>query len=305
MKYTIPEEQAGMRLDKILLELLPDQSRTVLQKRIEKGEVRINGKAVRKHFFVHAGDEVDILKEKKIVKKEEKSFLAPSIIFETDEYVILNKPPGMIAHPTERQSSGTVVDFLLKKYPKIKGVGDDPLRPGIVHRLDKDASGIMVAAKTQSAFDVLKRQFFLREVKKQYLILVYGSVTPNEGVIALPISRSTQKRTRFAAGTKTGRAAETQYFVERHVNPYYTLVRVEPKTGRTHQIRVHFLSKGYPVVGDVLYRSRNIKKPLSVRLMLHAEFLGFKDVSGAWQEYTCPPGEDFWEVVKMVKKIKT
>ena len=208
----------------------------------------------------------------------------------------------MIAHPTERQSSGTVVDFLLKKYPKIKGVGDDPLRPGIVHRLDKDASGIMVAAKTQSAFDILKRQFFLREVKKQYLILVYGKVTPNEGVITLPISRSTQKRTRFAAGTKGGRAAETEYWVERHIRAYYTLVRVEPKTGRTHQIRVHFLSKGYPVIGDVLYRSRNIKKPLSVRLMLHAEFLGFKDVSGTWQEYTCPPGEDFLKIIKQIER---
>ncbi len=301
MKYTIPEEQVGMRLDKILLLLMPEQSRATIQKRIEKGGVLVNGTAVKKHFFVHTGDVIDIANEKEIEKKYEQCTLVPSIISETDEYVILNKPSGMVAHPTVRHTSGTVVDFLLKKYPKIRGVGDDPLRPGIVHRLDKDASGIMVAAKTQSAFDTLKRQFFLREVKKQYLILVYGSVTPNEGVITAPISRSTQKRTRFAAGTKTGRTAETQYWVERHLRAYYTLVRVEPKTGRTHQIRVHFLSKGYPVVGDVLYRSRNIKKPLPVRLMLHAEFLGFKDVLGVWQEYMCPPGEDFLKVVKQAE----
>ncbi|MBI2645138.1 RluA family pseudouridine synthase [Candidatus Uhrbacteria bacterium] len=301
MKYVIPEEQAGMRLDRVLLILMPEQSRATIQKRIEKGEIRVNEKIVRKHFFVHAGDSIDIGEEKKVEKKQKPSSLAPSILSETDEYVVLNKPSGMVIHPTTRQTDGTVVDFLLKKYPKIKGVGDDPLRPGIVHRLDKDASGIMVVAKTQDAFDVLKRQFFLREVKKQYLILVYGNVTPHEGVIALPISRSTQKRTRFAAGTKGGRAAETQYWVQRHLRAYYTLVRVEPKTGRTHQIRVHFLSKGYPVVGDVLYRSRNIKKPLPIRLMLHAEFLGFKDVSGAWQEYTCPPGEDFSKVVRQVE----
>lgn len=301
MEYVVLKEETGMRLDKMLLKLLLEQSRTVLQKRIEKGEVRVNGMTVRKHFFLHTGDVIYIDKEeRKVVKKEEKSFLIPHIISETDEYSILNKPSGMITHPTQRQSSGTVVDFLLKKYPKIRGVGDDPLRPGIVHRLDKDASGIIVVAKTQGTFDNLKRQFFLREVKKQYRILVYGKVTPMEGVISAPLERSTTKRTRFAAGTKKGRAAETHYWVEEYIKGY-TLVCVEPKTGRTHQIRVHFLSKGYPVVGDVLYRSRNIKKPLPVRLMLHAEFLGFKDVSGVWREYTCPPGEDFLNVIKQIE----
>lgn len=305
MNYTISKEQAGMRLDKILLELFPEKSRSALQKSIEKGSVRVNSATVRKHFFVHAGDVIEWEKtatEKAVQKKEILSVLMPAVISETDDYVVLHKPSGMIVHPTARHESGTVVDFLLKKYPKMRNVGDDPLRPGIIHRIDKDASGIMVAAKTQQAFDMLKRQFFLRTVKKQYLILVYGKVTPQEGVITAPLERSTSKRTRFAAGTKEGRAAETRYWVEEYVRGMYSLVRVEPKTGRTHQIRVHFLSKGYPVVGDVLYRSRNIKKPLSVRLMLHAEFLGFMDVSGVWQEYHCPAGEDFWDAVKMVKK---
>jgi len=299
MKHIISKEQTGMRLDKILMTLFPALSRSALQKKIEKGGVRVNDAIVRKHFFVRLGDVIEIAEEEKNEKPREEMRLEPHIISETGEYVILDKPSGMIVHPTARHESGTVVDFLLKKYPQMRNIGDDPLRPGIVHRLDKDASGIMVVAKTQNAFDVLKRQFFLREVKKQYIILVYGKVTPQEGVITLPLARSTQKRTRFAAGTGAGRTAETQYWVEEYLK-MYSLVRVEPKTGRTHQIRVHFLSKGYPIVGDVLYRSRNIKKPLSVRLMLHAEFLGFKDTTGVLQEYHCLPGEDFMEVVKMI-----
>ena len=300
MRITITEEHTGGRLDKVLQAILVEKSRSAIQQAIERGLVRVNGKTVKKHHMVRVGDVIDVEDAPKVVHHEHVAVPDPHILVEADEYLVLDKPTGMLVHPTIRNETGTLVDFLLKKYPKIRHIGDDPQRPGIVHRLDKDASGIMVVPKTQQAFDVLKKQFLLREVKKRYKILVYGAVTPLEGVIQAPLSRSKQNRTRIAAGSKAGRVAITQYWVEKQFKGY-SLVRVEPQTGRTHQIRVHFLSKGHPVVGDALYVSRNVKKTLSVRLMLHAEMLGFKDVSGVYHEYECPPDVDFQGIISKLE----
>ncbi|MBI4268578.1 RluA family pseudouridine synthase [Candidatus Uhrbacteria bacterium] len=304
---------SNKRLDIFLSEKL-GITRSQVQKLIGQGCVFVNGKKPSKTGIkLSTGDEVTVSESQPITYSPRhggaslEPVTCPQILSDTPDYLVINKPSGMVVHATSRETSGTVVDWLLEKYPSVAGVGDDPLRPGIVHRLDKDASGVMVIAKTQDSFDSLKRQFKLRRVTKEYLILVYGNVTPAEGTISIPISRASSHSTRFVGNMKGGRDAVTNYIVDRQFGEF-SLVRVMPETGRTHQIRVHFTSRGYPLVGDRVYTSKKItpKSRRSLtdggRLMLHASALEFRDLSGALQRYECPPGNDFVSVVSSLQK---
>ncbi|MBI2484496.1 RluA family pseudouridine synthase [Candidatus Uhrbacteria bacterium] len=308
MKITIGPDQAGKRVDRILQEICSDISRSQIQKQFfDMGLVRIGDKTLTKHYRVKSGDVIDAQEIASRVLAHDGSArgveVAPAILFEHDAYIVLNKPSGLLVHPTAQSQEYTVVDFLLSYYPPIKKVGDDPLRPGIVHRLDKDASGVMVAAKTQEAFDVLKKQFKLRQVKKEYLVLVYGEMPRSEGDITFSLGRS-RHSPRIAAKSSVGsRHAETHYVLEEHFSRY-SLVRVTPRTGRTHQIRVHFFAYDHPVVGDPIYVPKKIKTLTNTRLMLHATRLGFYDEKNQWQEYVCPPGKDFEAVLELLRTVR-
>jgi len=297
MNSIIPKEYAGKRFDHVLVEMLPDQSRSRIQRMVKDGVITLNGKKVAPHHFLKGGEQMDFA-EQESAPPAMKDISAPyKIIVETPEYIVVDKHAGVVVHSGVRHEHDTLVDALLKKYPEIRGAGEDPMRPGIVHRLDKDASGIMVVARTHDSFESLMRQFKLRLVKKQYSILVYGAVVPKEGVIDFPLSRSKQKYTKRAAGSKEGVPAVTRYSVEQSMK-HVSLVRVQPETGRTHQIRVHFFAKGNPIVGDKIYLSKKIKPVFASRLMLHAVSLGFKDLAGEWHEYMVTPDEDFQRVVR-------
>lgn len=308
MNTVVTGEQVGMRLDVFLQAQDTGRSRSQIQKLIKEGLVTVNEKKVSPHHFLKVGDMITL--SSRAERSEERDpdvHSTPRVITETDEYIIIDKPAGMVVHPSEARlrrsgSEGepfTLVDWLLECYPAMRTVGADPVRPGIVHRLDKDASGVMVVARTQESFESLVRQFKLRQIKKEYQILVHGQVTPREGVIDLPIGRSKQQYTRRAAHTSEGRPAVTRYAVLEQLKGV-SLVRVVPETGRTHQIRVHFFAKGNPVVGDTVYISKKIKKIAAPRLMLHAERLGFHNLSGEWQEYTVAPDEDFQKVIDAI-----
>ncbi len=216
----------------------------------------------------------------------------PKIIFEDENILVVEKPAGLEVAAEIKTDEPTLVDWLVAKYPSIVKVGPDPARPGIVHRLDKNASGLLVVAKTEAAFENLSKQFKERTIKKEYTVLVHGEVTQDEGVIEFPIARA--KSGRFAAlplGSEAGRPAVTEYeVVKRFKN--FTLLLARIKTGRTHQIRVHFFALGYPVAGDKLYRPRKIKEPLLPRLFLHASKIGFSDLDGAWREFQSDLPED-------------
>lgn len=234
----------------------------------------------------------------------------PAIIYEDENYLVINKPAGLIVHGGPGIKEATLVDWLLGRWPEIKEVGDDPIRPGLVHRLDKEVSGLMVIAKTRDSFSGLKAQFQDREVNKQYLALVHGNLKPEAGEINFPIKRSSQGHKmaamplnaenllsrRLPKGRDQGnidgyfqaRPAKTEFQVIKHF-PNYTLVRAKIETGRTHQIRVHFLALGHPLVGDPLYynkssQARNRKLDLG-RIFLVAERLAFKDLSGQTKEF--------------------
>jgi len=224
-------------------------------------------------------------------------------IYSSPSLLVLNKPAGLLTHPKNlKDKSASVVSWLLEHYPEVAVVGDQPtLRPGIVHRLDKDTSGLIVVARTQEAFEYLKKQFQTRQVKKTYLAVVYGDVKNKKGVIDLPLGKlGTRQSTRIHGKHELNeKSAITEYEVlERSDFPLapsgYTLVAVHPLTGRTHQIRVHLKSIGHPIVGDIIYAPKSLREVrVSPRLLLHAQKLSFTSPEGEALAFEVDPPEDF------------
>ena len=283
---TVENEETKERLDKFLSRCFPEYSRARLQKLIKEGGVDVNGKKVSVHFFLKAGDTVEIdlpEKENQKIKPEKNENL--EIVAENADFLIINKPPGLLVHPTAGQQEKTLANQLLYYCPSLKNVGDDETRPGLVHRLDKEVSGLMVVAKHQKAFEHLKNQFQSHKVKKGYLTLVYNQVNREEGVIDFPISRA--KTGLFVARPKNqaGKEAITCYKVIKRF-PRYTLLAVRTLTGRSHQIRVHLKALDHPIVGDQLYKNKKLKEKIKLdRIFLHASSLGFFGLDNQWYEY--------------------
>ncbi len=292
-KIIITAEESGLRLDKFLVEKIKDCSRSFWQKAINDNLVLVNKKEVTPHYKIKEGDEIEILKRKvEKVIEEKKIDLSPDknikfdIVFENDNFLVINKPPGLTVHPSDGTPKGTLANGLLDKYPQLKDVGEDELRPGIVHRLDKDVSGLMVVAKNQKMFLHLKEQFKNREVKKEYLTLVYGVINKDYDEINLTIGRS--KTTGImATGGENYKKAKTLFWVKKRFRNY-TYLKVKILTGRTHQIRVHLRAVDHPVVGDKMYylkKYNNIKDFGLNRNFLHSYKLGFKNLEGEWVEF--------------------
>jgi len=233
-----------------------------------------------------------------------------SIIYENDDLLVVNKPVGLLVHPTLKSTEDTLVDWLVKKYPKIKKVGDDPeLRPGIVHRLDRDTSGVLIVAKTQETFEYLKNQFQDRKISKKYITLVHKNIKKDEGVIDLPIGKSKGDfRKKSVRGNLRGniREAVTEFKVlERFTvdDDRYTFVEVFPKTGRTHQIRVHLNAIGNPVVCDSLYGPKKKACPFGLkRQFLHAQELKLTVSDGYEKTFEAPLSDDLDQVLKVLKE---
>jgi len=282
MKIKITKEEQNQRLD-IFLSNKFSVSRSQVQKKIKQGEVLVNGKNKTPHYLTADGD---ILETKKITKQETKvspnKNIILNIIKETNDYLVLEKPSGIAVHPAEGLNEPTLVDGICARYPKIAQIGEDKLRPGIVHRLDKDVSGVIVVAKTQKMFDSLKNQFKKRSVTKEYIALAHGAIEEEEIEITTPIGRSKTKPGKMAAHTtkeKGDKDAKTFVKVlERFRN--LTLLSIKISTGRTHQIRVHLNSIENPIAGDTLYTNRRIKKANLKRPFLHASKIEFEDLDG-------------------------
>ncbi len=281
--FAIDEFDKGKRLDQYLVGQL-DISRSKIQKRIKNGDVTINGKAISApHTFLKKDDVIAVNEPKpetnesteKETKKAKKQIdFDLEIIFENDDVLVVNKPSGVLTHPTESSEEKTLMDAALEHDPKIATVGDKPeLRAGIVHRLDRDASGALIIAKNQEAFEFLKAQFKNRSVKKIYRAIVHGQVVKDEKTIKGNIARSKNDGRMVARpASQGGKEAITHYdVIQRYANATELSVRIE--TGRTHQIRVQMLSLGHPVVGDNLYIIKNLKRIPFKRLALHAEKL--------------------------------
>jgi len=266
-------DEAGVRLDRYVAEKCTELSRTQAQKLIADGNITVNNRVAKAGVKLHVGDRVNITLPPPPPSPLSPEAIPLNIIYEDNDLLVIDKPAGLPIHPAPGHYSHTLVNAILAYLPSLPE-SDDSLRPGIVHRLDKDASGVMVVAKNSVAQANLINQFKTRSVVKAYLALVKGHLTPNEGVIEAPIGRDPRHRKRMAVVTE-GKEARTQYYVIKHVGDY-TLVEVRPETGRTHQIRVHLSAIGYPVVGDSVY---GVKSPHLSRPFLHACRLGFQSPS--------------------------
>jgi 23S rRNA pseudouridine1911/1915/1917 synthase len=271
---TITVHETTTRIDQFLAQSVPSLSRSRLQKLIREGEIQLNAKKIRSSTAVQPGDVITIhlpvAVENDALQPEKISL---DVIHEDAEFVVINKPAGMVIHPAPGQEHGTLVHALLDRYPALVTLNqDNPGRPGIVHRLDQDTSGLVVVARTTFALDQLQQQFKNRTVQKTYLALVFGQPPAPSGVIDVPLGRDPKYRQRMSPKTD-GKSARTHYRLRQYFG-LYSLLEVDLETGRTHQIRVHLAWLKVPVVGDTVYGRKKNSLGLS-RQFLHAWRLGF------------------------------
>ena len=299
----ISQEQAGMRLDQVVSQSGPDISRSMAASLITRGDILVNNLCKRSGYKVKPGDLVEgcvgQLSSDDVLQVLPETGMDLSIIHEDDYILVLDKPAGLVVHPGAGNLSGTLVNMLLAHYPGFSAPGWDKTRPGIVHRLDKDTSGLMVVAKNLESYDFLQKEFKQRRVKKHYLALIRGEKIPDSGVIERPIGRHPRHRKRMAILPEGGRYAKTGFqVVERFRSG--ALVDVRLFTGRTHQIRLHFYDQGMPLYGERVYQERRFRKASSPipRQMLHAWKISFRHpFSGVRCYFESPMPEDFKKVM--------
>lgn len=305
--WTVPDGESRQRLDVFIAERLPDLTRSRIAKLLKNGAGQVNGKPASVHKFLKAGDEVrfEETTESRAIGEIQGLPLPVElrIMEETDDWLVVDKPAGLLVHAVKGRDESTLADALIGHDPKIAKVGEDPERPGIVHRLDKEASGLMVVARTQKAFDSLKKQFAEHTVEKRYHALVRGCVRDDQGDIKFKIARSKTKARMAArpAHEEEGKAAWT-YFrtLKRFKNA--SLLELEIMSGRTHQIRTHLLAIGHPIMGDPLYTLRGTRTSAlgaSIpRLMLQSTHLAFDDpTTGERREFNLEPVPEFQQIM--------
>jgi 23S rRNA pseudouridine1911/1915/1917 synthase len=282
------------RLDRYLAGRCPDLSRTRLTRLIIEGLVTVNGGRAKASMTLRRGDEISLMVPAPVPTTLEPESIPLAIVYEDADLLVVDKPPGLPAHPSPGHPSHTLVNALLAYCTDLSGIGG-VRRPGIVHRLDMDTSGLVVVAKHDAAHQALAQALKERRVAKTYLALVWGRPQPPEGSIDAPIGRDPRNRKRMAA-ISGGREAQTNYrTLETHQET--TLLELKPRTGRTHQIRVHLASMGHPIVGDGVYSRR--KTDLVSRQFLHAAGLGFQLPStGEHRDFTAPLPPDLPEALE-------
>lgn len=274
--YDISQEQAGQRLDRFLTATLHGYSRAMVQQMIADGGVQVNARPGKAGYMLRAGDRIEVQQ----VLPENTTIVRPNalpldIVYEDDDLLVINKEAGLVVHPAPGHADDTLVNALLARNPELQAVGDE-VRPGIVHRLDRDTSGLIIVAKNQHALAALQEQMQRHEIVKRYLALVEGVVKPDKGSIDAPIGRDTRNRQQMTITTRESREARTHFRVLERFQRH-TLLLLQLETGRTHQIRVHLKAIGHPVVGDPTYGSGNVLKDVSLhRQFLHAYQLEFK-----------------------------
>ena len=292
----VNENDKGKRLDIYIAENFNELSRTMIKKLIESNNILVNDKSEKVSYKVQANDNISIdipeAKETKLKAQE----IPLDIIYEDSDIIVVNKPKGMVFHPANGNPDGTLVNAILSICKNsLSGIGGE-LRPGIVHRLDKDTSGLIIVAKNDKAHINMSEQIKERNVKKTYIALVRGNVPEEEATINMPIGRSTKDRKKMAV-TKNGKQAITHFKVLKRYSKY-TLLEIKIETGRTHQIRVHMAEIGYPVVGDAVYS--NGKNEFGIEgQMLHAYKLEFMHpITNKHMELTAPLPQYFEEILK-------
>jgi len=301
-----------IRLDKYLKEKIKDISREKIIYYIKKEKIKIQGKTKVKPSFILKGEEKILLEISDFLDSTKKSFLIkpqsifpePKILYEDKDLLVINKPAGIIVHPTfNNVDNPSIASWFLQKYSFVSNVGEDQLRPGIVHRLDRETSGALILAKNNFTFNYFKNLFKERKVKKEYIALVKGEIRKQEGIINLPLTRSKKSpiKRKVVIKKNKGKNALTKYKVLKLYNGY-TLLEIFPQTGRTHQIRVHLASIGFPVVGDKIYGKAEKTNKLNLsRHFLHAKTISFVSPSGESIKIRATLPEDLKKILQQLK----
>lgn len=290
----------GTRLDKYLTEQIPDQSRSYIQKLLDDNFITVNGKSAKSNYKLRAGDTITV----EIPEAEELDIepenIPLDIVYEDDDIIVINKPKGMVVHPAPGHTSGTLVNALMyhckDSLSSINGV----LRPGIVHRIDMDTTGLLVACKSDQAHRVLSDKFKVHDIHRVYTAIVYNQFATDEGTINKPITRHKTDRKKMAIDSN-GRHAVTHYRVIERLKQNFSLVECELETGRTHQIRVHMASINHPLLGDEVYGPK--QKPFATQgQVLHAGVLGFDHpITGEYMEWHADLPDYFQEILKRLR----
>lgn len=300
-KICVPESASGQRIDKFLSDFLDGQSRSYLQKLVKEGRVFVQGKSVKANYRIAEGEEIRL----EIPELEEPDILPENIpldiIYEDDDLLVVNKPKGMVVHPSAGHYSGTLVNALLYHCAgNLSGI-NGVLRPGIVHRIDMDTTGSLVVCKNDFSHNSLAEQLKIHSISRRYRAIVHGVMKEDEGTVEAPIGRHPVDRKKMAVNYKNGKEAVTHYRVLEHFRQY-TYIECQLETGRTHQIRVHMASIGYPLLGDAVYGPSRCPFKLQGQT-LHAQVLGFLHPrTGAYMEFEAPLPEYFSELLRKLQK---
>ena len=300
--FTVSDDSEGARLDRFLVAVLPERSRSQIQRLIKDGHVRVSGREAKPNQPVKTGQQIAIDIPEPIDARPQPEGLPLPIVYQDHDLIVVDKPAGMVVHPAAGHASGTLVNALLHHIDDLSGIGGER-RPGIVHRLDRGTSGLMVVAKHDAAHEELARQFHDREIEKEYVALVWGVVQAGRRIDA-PIRRDPSNRKKMSARSRRSREAVTR-IVRTEKLRTLTLAQVAIHTGRTHQIRVHLSAIGHPIVGDPLYGGLHRRVPGDLRAVthldrpfLHAARLAFKHpADGRRMEFTSALPHDLQRVL--------
>lgn len=296
--FIVDEKDQGTRIDKYLSQIFEEKSRSFIQGLIEKNNVKVNDKIQKSNYKLKSLDEIEIILPEPEILKVNGEDIPLDILYEDKDVIVVNKPQGMVVHPAPGNYSGTLVNALIfhcKDLSSINGV----IRPGIVHRIDKDTSGILVVAKNDESHNKLSEQLKDHSMKREYYALVEGRLKSESGTIDKPLARNKKDRLKISI-VEGGRRAVTHYeVIERYDG--YTLIKCKLETGRTHQIRVHMASMGFPLVGDPLYGFKKQKFKLKGQ-MLHAKTLGFiHPTENRYVEFTTELPEYFSSIIEKLR----
>jgi len=291
---------AGLRLDVFLCRQVREFTRAQFQRFVDKNQVRVNRQFKKSSYALRPGDLVEAELEMPAPVPMEPQLIPLDILFADKDVAVIHKPSGLLVHPGAGRRFGTLVNALLYHFPEVRGVGPED-RLGIVHRLDRETSGVMVTARSLKAYNELRRQFKSREVKKIYVALLWGHMPEREGTIDWPIGRHPRHGQKFSIETRKPRVAITDYTVLRRYADF-DFVEVRPHTGRTHQIRVHMAAGGHPVAGDRVYGPKKPKREIP-RLFLHARKIGFRHPeTEEWMEFEAPLPAELERFLEMLDR---
>lgn len=296
-QHILVEDGDGIRIDRYLSECCADLSRSYLQKLLKDGEVSVDGKIVKSNYKVSSGEkiimEIPEAAEPEILPEE----IALDILYEDSDIILINKPKGMVVHPAAGHDSGTLVNALLAHCKDLSGI-NGVLRPGIVHRIDQDTTGVLVACKNDAAHSAIAEQLRVHSITRVYFAIVHGRISKDEGTIDAPIGRHPTDRKKMSINEKNGKSAVTHYHVLQR-SEHFTYLECRLETGRTHQIRVHMASVGHPLLGDIVYGPKRCPYPGLKGQTLHAGVLGFiHPRTGKYLEVQAPLPEYFTELLK-------